>query len=269
MTFAVPPKLARIPAGEFLMGATGAEEDERPIHRVYVAEFLIGCCPVTQDEYARFVSATGHPAPGVRGLPAITAGGGAAMFTELAAPYTWTGDGPPPGHGSHPVVLVRYEDAVAYCGWLSKELSRTARLPTEAEWEKAARGGVEGQRYPWGDDFDPSRCNFLVDASAKSRSGTSCAGMYSPNAYGLYDMAGNVWEWVSDWHEADYYAVSELRDPGGPRRGTMRIVRGGSWLNDDVGMLRCAYRHRVPADTYAYSIGFRIVCTDSANELIE
>jgi sulfatase modifying factor 1 len=262
MTLAVPPELARIPAGEFLMGATGAEEDERPIHPVYVGEFLIGCCPVTQDEYARFVSATGYPAPAVRGLPLIAAGGRDVMFMELAAPYVWKGDEPPPGHGSHPVVLVRYDDAVTYCRWLSKELRRTARLPTEAEWEKAARGGVDGQRFPWGDDIDPSRCNFLVDASAKSRSGTSPAGMYAPNAYGVYDMAGNVWEWVSDWHAADYYGVSEPRDPAGPPHGTMRIVRGGSWLNGDVAMLRSSYRHKVPADTYAYSIGFRIVCTD-------
>jgi formylglycine-generating enzyme required for sulfatase activity len=229
---------------------------------VYVAEFLIGCCPVTQDEYARFVSATGHPAPGIRSLPAVTAGGRDVMFMELAAPYVWKGDEPPPGHGSHPVVLVRYDDAVAYCGWLSQELRRVARLPTEAEWEKAARGGVEGQRYPWGDEIDRSRGNFLVEGSVKSRSGTSRAGMYPPNAYGLHDMAGNVWEWVSDWHEADYYAVSEPRDPAGPPHGIMRIVRGGSWLNDDVSMLRSSYRHKVPPDTYAYSIGFRIVCTD-------
>jgi formylglycine-generating enzyme required for sulfatase activity len=217
---------------------------------------------VTQDEYARFVRATGYPAPAVRGLPLIAAGGRDVMFMELAAPYAWKGDEPPPGHGSHPVVLIRYDDAVAYCRWLSMELRRAARLPTEAEWEKAARGGIEGQQYPWGDDIDPSRCNFLVDASVKHQRGTEPAGMYTPNAYGLYDMAGNVWEWVSDWHAADYYAVSERRDPTGPPLGTMRIVRGGSWLNEDVGMLRSSYRHRVPADTYAYSIGFRIVCTD-------
>jgi sulfatase modifying factor 1 len=268
MTLAVPPDLAHIPAGEFLMGAEDAEEDERPIHRVYVDEFFIGCRPVTQNEYSRFVGATGYPWPAVRGFPLITAGARDGMFTELAAPYEWKGVEPPAGLGSHPVVLVRYDDAVEYCRWLSKELRRTARLPTEAEWEKAARGGVDGQRYPWGDMIDPSLCNFLVDASVKSRSGTKPAGVYSPNAYGLYDMVGNVWEWVSDWHAADYYAVSEGRDPAGPPRGTMRIVRGGSWLNEDIRMLRSSYRHKVPVDTYAYSIGFRIVCVDGPHEPI-
>ncbi len=171
---------------------------------------------------------------------------------RLAAGENWR----PPGG------LVRCDDAVEYCRWLSKELRRTARLPTEAQWEKAARGGVDGQQYPWGDMIDPSLCNFLVDASLKSRSGTKPAGVYSPNAYGLYDMVGNVWEWVSDWHAADYYAVSEARDPVGPPRGTMRIVRR---IVAERGYPHAAVlitRHRMPMVQCAYSIGFRIVCVD-------
>ena len=261
MTTLVPsPNLARIPAGEFSMGAADGEEDERPVHRVYVSEFFIGRFPVTQDEYARFVRATGYPSPGVRGLPLITGGGRDGVFRELASPYVWERDEPPGGHTSHPVVLVRYDDALAYCRWLSDAVGRAVRLPTEAEWERAARGDVDGQRYPWGDDIDPSRCNFLADPSTKRTRGTRPTGTFPPNAFGLYDMSGNVWEWVADWYGPDYYSGSDLRDPRGPISGNMRILRGGSWVNDDVGMLRCAYRHRVPPDTYAYSIGFRIVC---------
>ena len=242
------------------MGCSDAEEDERPVHRVYVSEYFIGRFPVTQDEYARFVDATDYPPPSIRGLPLIASGGRDGLFKELAAPYVWEDGQPPTGHGSHPVVLLRYDDALAYCQWLSEELTRVVRLPTEAEWEKAVRGGVEGQRYPWGNDIDASRCNFLADPLAKRQHGTRPTGTYPPNPYGLCDMAGNVWEWVSDWYTSDYYASSDVRDPRGPESGNMRIVRGGSWVNENVGMLRCAYRHKVPPDTYAYSVGFRIVC---------
>ena len=262
MTPSPAPNLARIPAGEFFMGASDAEEDERPVHRVFVGEFFIGRFPVTNDEYARFVRAAGHPAPAVRALPLVAAGGRDTVFKDLATPYVWQRGEPPAGRGSHPVVLITYDDAVAYCRWLAEALRRAVRLPTEAEWEKAARGGVEGRRYPWGDDIDSSRCNFLLDPAVKHQRGTRTTGTYPPNAYGLYDVSGNVWEWVADWYGSDYYAISETKDPGGPQNGHMRIVRGGSWVNEDVTMLRCGYRHKVPPDTYAYSIGFRIACAD-------
>jgi formylglycine-generating enzyme required for sulfatase activity len=261
MTSSVQPSLARIPAGDFLMGASDAGRDQRPVHRVWVSEFFIGRFPVTQDEYARFVRATGRPAPAVRTLPLIAAGEREEEFRALAASYAWRDDAWPEGRGSHPVVLVGHEDAQAYCAWLSHQIGRDVRLPTEAEWEKAARGGREGQRYPWGDELDPSRCNYLPDPSAKNERGTRPAGTYEPNGYGLYDMVGNVWEWVADWYGSEYYAAGDTRDPRGPLTGTMRVVRGGSWVNSDEAMLRIAYRHQVPPDTYAHSIGFRIVCT--------
>ena len=242
------------------MGAADAQEDERPVHRVYVSEFFIGRFPVTNDEYAKFVHATGYPAPIVRGLPLITLGGRESLFRETAAPYVWENNQPPSAHGSHPVVLVKYEDALAYCEWLSVTIGGSVRLPTESEWEKAARGGTEGQRYPWGNDIDASRGNFLTDPATRNQRGTRPTGTYTPNEYGLYDVCGNVWEWVHDWYSADYYGSGEMRDPRGPQSGNLRILRGGSWVNDDVAMLRCAYRHKVPPDTYAYSIGFRIVC---------
>ncbi len=248
------------------MGAADAEEDERPVHRVSVSEFFIGRFPVTQEEYARFVQATGYPAPLIHSLPLITFGGRDTLFRELAAAYLWQTDQPPVGHGTHPVVLVRHEDALAYCQWLSDTLARPVRLPTEAEWEKAARAGTDGLRYPWGEAIDASRGNYLLDPLTKHQRGTRPTGTYPPNAYGLYDMCGNVWEWVSDWYSAGYYGLGESRDPHGPESGNMRIVRGGSWVNDDVSMLRCSYRHRVPPDTYAYSVGFRIVCESSSSQ---
>ena len=244
------------------MGASDVGEDERPVHRVHVGEFLIGRFPVTQDEYARFVRATGYPQPEVREPPLVAAGSD-ELFRDLAGRYVWRNGTPPDGHGTHPVVLVRYEDAAAYCRWLADETGQIVRLPTEAEWEKAARGGREASKYPWGNEIDPSRGNFLAEAAAKRQRGTRPTGTYPPNGYGLYDMAGNVWEWVSDWYGREYYAASEGVDPRGPLSGTLRIVRGGSWVNDDVSMLRCAYRHKVPPDTYAYSIGFRIVCSET------
>jgi len=260
MASAASPNLARIPGGDFLMGAADAEEDERPVHRVFVSEFFIGRFAVTHDDYAKFVRATGHPSPAIRELPLIAFGGRDTLFRELASPYVWNGDQPPSGHGGHPVVLVTCDDALAYCAWLSEALGRVVRLPTEAEWERAARAGVDGLRYPWGNDIDGSRGNFLTDSASKRQRGTKPTGTYPPNAYGLYDVVGNVWEWVSDWYGGDYYGTGEIRDPRGPVSGTMRIVRGGSWVNDDVSMLRCAYRHKVPPDTYAYSVGFRIAC---------
>ena len=243
------------------MGASDAEADERPVHRVHLQEFQIGRFPVTQDEYARFIRATGHPPPQVRSLPLI-ASGSDESFRELARPYEWRDGEPPAGHGTHPVVLVRYEDAAAYCRWLTGDIGQRVRLPTEAEWEKAARGGAEGLKFRGATRSIRRADNFLADAASKPQRGTRSTGTYPPNAYGLYDVAGNAWEWVSDWYDRDYYALAEAVDPTGPPTGTMRIVRGGSWLNDDVSMLRCAYRHKVPPDTYAYSIGFRIVCSD-------
>jgi sulfatase modifying factor 1 len=254
------PDLARIPAGDFLMGAADADDDERPVHRVYVSEFFIGRHLVTNDEYARFVRASGYPPPSVRGLPLVANGDWDSTFRELALPYVWEGTATPAGRGTHPVVLVRYDDAVAYCDWLATTIDRRVRLPTEAEWEKAARGGGEGRRYPWGDAIDASHGNFLNDPASKPTRGTRPTGTYAPNGYGLFDMIGNVWEWVSDWYDQDYYGLGESRDPRGPNVGQMRIVRGGSWVNDELSMLRCAYRHKVPPDTYAYSVGFRIVC---------
>jgi len=245
------------------MGSEDAEEDERPVHRVHVDDVLIGVQPVTNAEYARFVRDTGHRAPAVYELPLVVTAGGAErerVFRETGVPYAWTDFAPPQDHADHPVTLVRYEDAAAYCTWLSSVTGRSFRLPTEAEWEKAARGGMESKQYPWGDRLDPARANYLQEPGQKRSHGTSPCRQFPANGYGLFDMAGNVWEWVQDWYDPGYYSSSPEQNPAGPAGGTLRIVRGGGWLVSDPRLLSCSHRHRVPPDTYSYSIGFRVVC---------
>ncbi len=262
------PRFIPVPAGEFTMGTDDGDEDERPAHRVLVEAFHLSVHPVTIEQYAEFVRQTGHPAPGVRELPRIVSPAQEMTFRELARSDAWRDGDAPRQRARHPVTLVTWADAVAYCRWLSDKIDRVVRLPTEAEWERAARGGIDGLRYPWGDDIDPSRANFLPDPSLKRHRGTRPVGSYDPNRYELHDVIGNVWEWVFDWYRADAYrqpegpGVPAARNVRGgsetPGGGRLRVVRGGSWVTHDVSQLRCGHRHRVPADTYTYSIGFRV-----------
>ena len=256
------PRFVEIPAGEFVMGSTDGEDDERPVRTVRLDTFQLSAHPVTNAQYAEFVRNTGHHAPDVRDLPSFVSPAAEPTFRELASPYVWRGGDLPKDRGLHPVTLVTYADAVAYCVWLGTRLDRAVRLPTEAEWERAARGGGEGRRYPWGDEIDPSRSNFLPDAGLKRMRGTRPVGTFPANPFGLHDMSGNVWEWVADWYAPDAYTHPDLTNPGGPVTGSMRLLRGGSWVTHDVLQLRCAYRHKVPPDSYAYSIGFRVASTD-------
>ena len=242
------------------MGAADAEEDERPVHHVHVGEFFIGRFPVTNDDYSRFVQATGHPAPVVRGLPLITAGRARRCFARALRRTSGKGISRRQGRGAHPVVLVRYDDAQAYCHWLSEATSRPVRLPTEAEWEKAARGGAEGLRYPWGNDLDSSRGNFLSDPSAAEPA------RHAPDRHVRAERARaamTVWQRGSGSPTGTVRTITvsarratrEARSPG-----TCASFEADRGLNDDPAMLRCAYRHKVPPDTYSYSVGFRIAC---------
>lgn len=257
------PDLALIPAGEFQMGSDEGDEDERPAHRVHVDEFHMAVHPVTHAEYARFVNETGYRAPAVYELPLVVTAGGPERertFRMASQTYIWIDTEPPAARLDQPVTLVRYDDALAYCSWLAHATGRGFRLPSEAEWEKAARGGVDGRRYPWGERLDRNMANFLSDPAAKSLQGTTPCGAYPANEYGLLDMAGNVWEWVHDWYDPQYYSVPD-RSLMGPREGHLRVLRGGSWLVADVRMLSCSHRHKVPPDTYSYGIGFRVACS--------
>jgi formylglycine-generating enzyme required for sulfatase activity len=225
--------LVHVPGGEFLMGSEEGFDAERPVHRVHVDAFELGRDPVTNLQYRRFVGETGHRIPHLRDARAQ-----AFNWDPATASF-------PAGREDHPVVLVSWDDASAYCEWAG------GRLPTEAEWERAARAGVEGRRYPWGDEADAAYANF------DSRSGTTPVGSYPANAYGLRDMAGNVWEWVGDRFDPDYYRSAVVRNPRGPDEGATRVLRGGAWLLFP-DFCRVSYRFRQSHDFRSELIGFRL-----------
>ena len=228
--------LVLVPAGAFLMGSEEGFPVERPVHRVFVNAFYLGKYPVTNAQYERFVAETGHRVP--------------YLDDPRARLDNWDLEKRtyPPGRAQHPVVLVSWHDAQAYCAWAG------GRLPTEAEWEKAARGGLEEKRYPWGDEIDPSLANY------DNREGTTPVGSYPANGYGLYDMVGNVWEWVADWYDAQYYRESPAQNPQGPEKGAVRVLRGGAWLLF-AQFCRVAYRFRNSPDFRFNLIGFRLALT--------
>ena len=256
-------EMVLIPGGEFEMGTDSSEmpqlaqwakkwdsraqaswfEDEAPRHTVYLDKFHMDEYEVTNALYKKFMDATGHRAPTYW------------HDSKYNAP-------------DHPVVGVSWDDAKAYAEWAGK------RLPTEAEWERAARGGLAGKRFPWGDsDPDGSQCNFAdrntdyYDWSDKSVDDgyqyTSPVGSFTPNGYGLYDMAGNVWEWCVDWYGEKYYSSLSTRNPTGPGSGIGRVVRGGSWRYPPYDLLRVACRDRnFPTLTFFNGGGFRCVSQD-------
>jgi formylglycine-generating enzyme required for sulfatase activity len=229
LTTVIEPELAVVAAGAFLMGSEEGQKNERPIHQVWVDAFAIGIYPVTNREYARFLEATRHPPPLVWADPRFN-------------------------HLDQPVVAVSWFDAVAYCGWLSAVSAKPYRLPTEAEREKAARGGVEGRRFPWGDDLpgwmDP---HYRGDAVERP----DLVGQDPPNGYGLHNMADLVHEWCRDWYAPGYYQVSPERDPQGPPEGESRASRGGSWRHQ-IKVTRCAARSSIPPDRAFTDYGFRV-----------
>jgi len=227
----------RIPAGKFLMGSDPKKDreaysDEQPQHTVELPEYWIGRAPVTNAQYAAFV----------------LAGGG-------KAPPHWRNNRPPQNKLDHPVVNVSWEDAVAYCAWLGRQTGQKIGLPTEAHWEKAARG-TDGRIYPWGiQKPDAQRCNYYGSKVGD----TTPVGRYSPagdSPYGCVDMAGNVFEWCADWFDASYYAKSPASDPSGLASGEYRVVRGGSWYNNTRNV-RAAIRFRYAPGVRINDQGFR------------
>jgi iron(II)-dependent oxidoreductase len=298
-----------IPAGEFLMGSTKEEakdseekwglnegllESETPQHIVYIDAFYIDKYEVTNEQYKKFVDETGHRVPTVptkeEVIAALKSELGEAEkisaskinatiqeLTSTLSPWAWKDGTYPPGKSNHPVVLVNWYDAQAYANWAGK------RLPTEAEWEKAARS-TDGRIYPWGNDWDATRCNNAERIALKplptlqeslkwfydewetlapverAQNTTVPVGSYrkGKSPYGVEDMAGNVFEWCADWYDKDYYSHSPERNPQGPKNGTTRVLRGGSW-NYPGFKLRSTYRNMHAPSIGGAPNGFRCV----------
>jgi len=224
------PALVTIPAGWFLMGSENGQDNERPIHGVWIDTLRLAACQVTNAEYACFLRDTGKQPP----------------------PF-WSD--PNFNHPEQPVVGPSWHEATQYCEWLSASTGGKYRLPTEAEWERAARGGVEGARFPWGDTPPESLPNYFN----RWRTGPEPVGRSAAYAFGLFDICANVHEWCLDWYDAGYYAVSPERNPRGPESGQRRASRGGSWRHH-IKVTRSAARSSIPPEFRYADYGFRVAC---------
>ena len=212
-----------IPAGEFVMGNPGGADN--PAHPVRLKAFCLDQREVTCAQYLAFCQATKHALP---------------MFWEME------GFRNGPKYPDHPVVGVSWEDAAAYAAWCGK------RLPTEAEWECAARGGKAGLDYAHGPSIAPDDANY----ARSGKGGTLPVGSYPANSYGLFDMTGNVAEWVADWYDATYYASGPKENPPGPEKGKFRVFRGGGW-HTGPGCCQVSHRNALPDNWLDFNVGFR------------
>jgi len=223
----VEPEMITVPDGEFLMGCEVGAQDEKPVHSVFIEQFAIGRFAVTNRLYSFFIEATRHQTP-----------------------QTW--NDPQFKHPDQPVTCVSWFDATTFCSWLSDETGKTYRLPTEAEWERAARGGLEGRLYTWGDEA-PQRQPGYFD---RWLNGPERVGQRPQNGFGLYDISENVHEWCADWYEQHYYVESGSLNPQGPANGSRRASRGGSWRHQ-VKITRVAARSSIPPEFKYSDYGFR------------
>jgi formylglycine-generating enzyme len=277
------PDLVELPGGTFRMGTDDRDgfpaDGESPVRPVTVSPFRISATVVTNDEFGDFVRDTGYVTDAERfgwsyvfasfaskEVRAGAARADGAPWWVGAAGASWVNpEGPGTGiaeRGRHPVVHVSWADATAYCRW------RGVRLPTEAEWEYAARGGMEQARFPWGDELVPDgrhRCNiwqgrFPVRNTAEDGFvGTCPVDEFPPNGFGLHNVAGNVWEWCSDWWRVDH-SPQRTTDPAGPAGGSARVVRGGSYLCHEsyCNRYRVAARTSNTPDSSTGNMGFRV-----------
>ncbi len=276
-------KMVRIPAGAFVMGSSEADiawaimtlaqgqpvslENEYPFHKVRISRpFYISSTEVTFGQFQKFVDETGYV------TDAEDAGGGQVFNAkdqrfETKQGSSWKNPGWKTSP-DQPVTMVSYDDAQAFAEWLTAEEKLPYKLPTEAQWEYAARGGIPMAQFPWGDDLhDGRRANFAdrnTDFEWRDNNAddgykyVAPVGSYEPNGYGLYDMAGNVLEWVRDYYGEDYYRFTPEVDPAGPGHGENRVTKGGEWTFGPVN-LRCAFRGWSRPDLAFYNTGFRLI----------
>lgn len=221
------PEMIVVSAGELVMGCDTGADNERPVHRVLVDKFAIGRFAVTNQLYQSFVEDTDHQVPSGWNDPRFN-------------------------HPDQPVTSVSWFDATAYCEWLSEKTGTLYRLPTEAEWERAARGGLERKLYTWGDESPQLQPNY----SELWLNGPERVGQRPPNGFGLHDIAENVHEWCSDWYGERYYLDSLSSNPRGPSIGTRRASRGGSWRHQ-IKITRVAARSSIPPEFRYSDYGFR------------
>jgi formylglycine-generating enzyme len=256
-----------------------AADGEVPVHRVELTEFHIDATAVTNAQFATFVKATGHVTDAESFetsavFHSVVAAAPSDVYGPVPATPWWVTvrgahwrcpEGPRSDvsrRQNHPVVHVSWHDAAAYAAWAGK------RLPTEAEWEYAARGGLEQARFPWGDDLTPRgrwRCNIWQGRFPEHNTGedghltTAPVKAYSPNGHGLWNTSGNAWEWCADWFSASYYSSSPVENPTGPVEGEARVMRGGSFLCHDsyCHRYRVAARSSNTPDSTSANLGFR------------
>ncbi|MFC1564978.1 formylglycine-generating enzyme family protein [candidate division KSB1 bacterium] len=255
-----------VPAGTFVMGDEYDEgdPDEVPAHEVSLKDYYIGKYKITNGEYKKFIDDGGYSQEKY-----WNAGG----FGEYGSrPRYWDSErfrgGELSGNENFPVVGVNWFEAMAYCAWLSEKTSHIYRLPTEAEWEKAARGN-DGRRYAWGSEINGHYANYEF-SGGPYEGGLSPVGFYdgeehegyatnsNMSPYGVFDMVGNVWEWCLDWYASDYYTESLQSSPGGPETGSSRVLRAGGWV-DSAYYHRCANRNSSFPENRNPIQGFRCV----------
>ena len=219
------PEVILVQGGTFTMGST-VEKYETP-HTVTLSSYSIGKYPVTVGQYKKYCTATGAEMP-------------------QAPSWGW--------QDKHPMVNVTYNDAVSYCNWLGETYGGDWRLPTEAQWEFAARGGTKSNKYTYSGSDDLDEAGWYADnAGGKTQS----VGRKKANELGIYDMSGNVWEWCKDWYDRDYYTSSPSTNPKGATSGAYRVLRGGSWCSS-ASYCRVAYRYFIDP-TYRFNLnGFRV-----------
>ncbi|MGB2895573.1 MAG: SUMF1/EgtB/PvdO family nonheme iron enzyme [Anaerolineales bacterium] len=248
-------EMVRIPAGEFIMGSDEGRSDERPVHTVYLDAYYIDKTEVTNAQFAQFLNEQGNQEED--GETWLDIEDEDCLITESGGHYR-----PKSEYKDHPVIEATWYGAKAYCNWRGLSVQEQIRLPTEAEWEKAAswNPAMDAKRiYPWGNEWDDSRANADRPITTTTEIGVHTVSVGSnpkgASSYGVLNMAGNVWEWVADWYARDYYGNSPSQNPQGPDAGEDKVVRGGSWRSPSSFARTTVRHHWFPA--YTFDIGFR------------